>query len=88
MAAYGGEGVLCVDVAVGCCRMPTVVLSRMAPCHSREESIFNVREYLLSSCGGESMKHTLAVASSQRQPNRQRRSPPLVELPSPALGCG
>jgi len=68
MAAYGREGVLCVDVVVRCCRMPVVVVSRVALCHAREEAFFNMRRQYKSSYGGESMKHTLAVASSQRQP--------------------
>lgn len=68
MAAYDRKGVLCVGV-VRSCRMPIVVVSRVAPCHAREESVFNVREYVKSSYGRDSMKHRLAgVASRASQP--------------------
>ena len=46
MAAYGRDGEVCVDVVVRSCRMPTVVMSRVAPFHAREGSVFNVREYV------------------------------------------
>jgi predicted alpha/beta hydrolase family esterase len=65
MAAYSRKCVLCVN-AINSCRMPIAVIFRVAPRHVQEESVFNMREYVKSRCsyGGESMKHTLAVASS------------------------
>ena len=43
MAAYDREGVLCVN-AVGSFRMPIVAISRKAPYHTRQESVFSRRE--------------------------------------------
>lgn len=69
MAAYDRQGVLCVGV-VGSCRMQTVVVFRVAPGHTQEETVFAVSEYVESSClyGKESMKHRLAGCCFQRQP--------------------